>query len=275
VDVNDVRLSGSRYGSKIKSGESDVDDDAIAPPNFQGVFFIDDDGSGAFNPGDFAYLKMTQGDHVNGGDIRLTRFGDLDAGTVVSGSDPDAGITMELMPSSQVGSDWKYYNTGGGSTVFDSTDELWIDADTSDDITVRDIQVSPAPTGAPSGGEEPPPEDEPPAEEPPPSQDEEIAAQLDALLAQNRQLSQQLNASLSANANLQTQLAHISAQLSNQSAQVSSLNAQITTLQAENAKLQQQAAAGSGNQTGQKTPGPEPLLALLAIGAAVAVLRRR
>src|SRR2546426_506981 len=83
----------------------------------------DDDGSGQFNPGAIAYVKVTGGTSVHAGDVRLSNATGLAAGIVKAG-DTDLGKAVEVIPDhGAIPGDWKYYDASGSGS-FDDGDVL-------------------------------------------------------------------------------------------------------------------------------------------------------
>lgn len=137
TQINDIRLT--KYGnhppgSKIDDIDNDIDKLLKPFPAGSSIVFIDRSGNIGtnieYNLGDQVYFHVNSLplDKINEGDIRLSSFGNIAAGTLVDDSDPDLGLDAIPLPQNAI----RFYNANGnedqyGTPIYDAPDTIYID----------------------------------------------------------------------------------------------------------------------------------------------------
>lgn len=148
VSLADVRLTYSSFGpagSKVNVGDGDLDLNLtpFAPP-YPRLVYADLGGViGQYDPNDSVYVKAVPPiSQLAVGDVRLTWAGSLPPGTMVRGSDPDAGLAALLLHPGPDFSLWspaargqvRFYNANGNVfedklslPIYDAQDRVYFD----------------------------------------------------------------------------------------------------------------------------------------------------
>jgi hypothetical protein len=131
---NDVRLvaAGKPAGSLIKPGDPEF---GTAPGGAlnDDLRFVDDDGDGAFGPGDALYLDLMNAgaSRVDIGDLRLTALGSLPSLSEVRSGDADVDRPLAELPLAMDAADFgalAYLDVDGDGN-FGAADTLYVDLD--------------------------------------------------------------------------------------------------------------------------------------------------
>lgn len=154
VRVADVRLTCSPFGpfgSKVGDGDGDLGANltSFAPP-YPRLVFADLGGVvGQYDPNDSVYVKAVPPiSQLAAGDVRLTWACDIPPGTMVRGSDPDAGLGARLLHPGPDFALWspaargqvRFYNANGdvfegqlSVPIYDASDRVYFDVSVPSD----------------------------------------------------------------------------------------------------------------------------------------------
>lgn len=146
----DIPLSEPDVVSLATFGEPLTDDDDEVEFCFRFTFasakvgFIDEDNSGAYNPGEPLYLDRAGDDDVDAQDVRLIETDEHSAGTFVRGSDSDQGDGLTSFASDLP---FVFRDANGDASYTlenddDDDDEIYLDLDASDKVSVGDARIS-------------------------------------------------------------------------------------------------------------------------------------
>lgn len=144
----DVRLSGASAGRLVAPGDPDFNAPVLLLPGSPEPRYADLNRDGQWSQGDSLYIPAQPGrGTVAAGDLRLSRHGNLSAGTFVGSGDPDAGAPVTGRVStgtfdSAPGRAWRFWDTDADG-AFGAGDVLYVDLDGSGDVTVQDLRVTP------------------------------------------------------------------------------------------------------------------------------------
>lgn len=150
IGTGDVRLT--RYGnympgSKVRQTDDDLGRTFSLFPSGAGIVYTDLSGALGYSLGDGVYFSTGALPEIGEGNIRLTPFSNMAAGTVVCDADPDAG--RQALPLPQM---IRFYNENGdeepdGTPIYDLPDDVYIDISLDDTsaygfVVVNDVRLS-------------------------------------------------------------------------------------------------------------------------------------
>jgi hypothetical protein len=165
VSINDIRITSFALfppGSKVTLVDADIDAPLSSLLNWS-IVSADKTENEIYDLQDPLYLHDSSlGNEIVPGDIRLTFFGDLKAGTRVIDSNRDIGIPvfdlMKVMPTNytQQVAAIRFYNANGnyleGKPIYDSPDAVYLDISIPDQnnldhelmglVVVNDLRLS-------------------------------------------------------------------------------------------------------------------------------------
>lgn len=150
VVTGDIRLTGyGNYmpGSKVKQMDIDFGNVLSSFPAGSGIVYTDMCGEPGYSLDDGVYFSADAVLEIGEGDLRLTPFSSMAAGTVVCDSDPDAGRQAQLLPQTV-----RFYNENGdekpdGTPIYDLPDDVYIDISLDNTslygfVVVNDVRLS-------------------------------------------------------------------------------------------------------------------------------------
>ncbi|HEV8360700.1 MAG TPA: hypothetical protein VGR28_09630 [Candidatus Thermoplasmatota archaeon] len=146
VDVRLGSVGGEPFGGQVAAGDADLVYSLEDSLPFSAICFVDDDGSGTYNPGEPVYATTAScAGAVTGNDLRLTPTAGHGVGTQVRATDNDFGN-----PYADPGASVEFYDADGDA-LYSLGDQVYLDMDGgSDAVAVGDVRLSPQ--GSHAGG---------------------------------------------------------------------------------------------------------------------------
>jgi hypothetical protein len=138
IDVRLGSVGGEPFGSQVTIGDNDIVYGLADVLPFTAICFVDDDGSGDYNPGEAVYATTDAcGGDVTGNDLRLTPSSGQGAGTQVRATHNDFGN-----PYDDPGASVEFYDVDGDG-VYSLGDQVYIDMDGGgDEVGVGDVRLT-------------------------------------------------------------------------------------------------------------------------------------
>jgi len=134
------------FGGQVQTGDTDLTYALAGPVPGFGFCFVDDDGSGTYNPGESVYAATAGacGGSVAANDLRITSSANQDAFTQVRATHDDFGNPLTGFPA---GTLVDFYDADGDG-VYSVEDSVYIDIGGSTSVAVGDIHLTGSDAGS-------------------------------------------------------------------------------------------------------------------------------